>query len=171
MYVYLCNHSYSCGAWTALKLTVGDKKLIIKVFYNLVILLLHSWRLYCHGPVEITELVHYREVKCTMSFIWRPVEGPLREVHFNPITHHHHVFINIIIILFIVNFVNLQNLYILEKKSPYGIHQQQNTCYHCDIVFTNRVFFIFWTPCNAGLCIIPYIKLDLDSKQCVYYIT
>ena len=31
-------------------------------------------KLYCHGPVGTTELVLYREVKCTVS------GGPLREV-------------------------------------------------------------------------------------------
>ena len=28
-------------------------------------------KLYCYGPVGITELVLYREVKYTVSFIWR----------------------------------------------------------------------------------------------------
>ena len=34
-----------------------------------------------------------------------------------------------------------------------------------------RAFFTFWTPCNTRLrIIIPDIKLNLNNKQCVYYI-
>ena len=28
-------------------------------------------KLYCHSPVGTTQLVLCREVKCTMSFVWR----------------------------------------------------------------------------------------------------